>query len=93
MTDPVLTFAPLPRSTRNGRPISHNFQQIAQQLKDNPGQWARIDTRGTQPAARSFAFHVRNGTSRAFQPAGAFEATVRNQDIWARYVGETGEHA
>ena len=42
---------------------------------------------------------IKNGTSNSFRPTGSFDATSRKSstgegyDVYARYVGENGEHA
>lgn len=93
MTDNTIQFGDLPpRAGKGGRPVGEALQNLARQLTDSPGRWALIRTTATRGSATSFAYHVKIGTSPAFRPAGAFEATVRGSDIWARYIGPDGEH-
>jgi hypothetical protein len=69
---------------------------VAEALKSNPGQWAKIVTQG-QTAIKTDA---EKGTLRCFRPAGSFEGRVKlmeNErwvgDVWLRYVGEDQEYA
>jgi hypothetical protein len=69
------------------------WSEIANQLKARPGEWAHLGR-----IATSQAHHIKSARTAAFLPAGSFEAIVRNRDermadVWARYVGENGEHA
>jgi hypothetical protein len=47
-------------------------------------------------AANSYLTAIKNGELKAYRPAGSFEATTRKngerRDIYARYIGENGEH-
>jgi len=59
----------------------------AAQLRDRPGEWALLMTKDTPSKASDLAGNIRRGIMKAFQPAGAFEATIRGRDVWVRYVG------
>jgi hypothetical protein len=71
------------------------YDELAEELRRNPGRWAKLGTYDTGQAA-----NIRDGRLRAFRPAGAFEAVSRNgrtdgegrrqADIYVRYVGEGG---
>lgn len=77
-----------PPDARVGRRPSKYWQDIADQLRSRPGQWARIYL-GVRNGA--LANRVRKGQS-SFAPAGAFEARETMRDggwhVYARYVGE-----
>ena len=69
---------------------------IAALLKDRPGQWALIQS-GSAGTISGTAAGIRTGRVKAWQP-GSFEAVTRSgenglRDLYARYVGENGEHA
>lgn len=90
-------FEEPPVAHRGRRGVSRIKQEIAQQLKDRPGEWAWIRNGKSRGAAASIAYHMKIGTSPAFRPEGSFEAVSRNVDgkyrIYARYIGEGGEYA
>lgn len=63
-----------------------DWDSVADQLKQRPGEWALIGNRHS-----SVASQIKKGQYRAF-PAGEFEAICRNvrdhkADIYVRYVG------
>lgn len=64
-----------------------------QQLKNNPGKWAHVETKTSRERANGFAGNVKFGKATCYQPAGSFEAVFRTVDgefrVYARYVGET----
>lgn len=66
------------------------YNEVADQLAGDGGNWYRIATGAT---TGTLAANINKGAIRAFQPAGSFEAVSRSQDdgvsIWARYVGES----
>jgi hypothetical protein len=76
-------------------PHAGGWFQIAAELKARPGEWAIVRENVTS----NISTYIRRGGSAAFVPAGSFEATARRNgtpgrvDIYARYVGENGEHA
>jgi Tfp pilus assembly protein FimV len=65
---------------------------IAAALRERPGEWAMVSTQ----ASPSAAGYIRHAKGASYAPAGSFEATARKNDkkwdIYARYVGENGEH-
>jgi hypothetical protein len=67
------------------------YDEVADQLAGDPGNWYRIATRA---ATGALAAAINKGAARSFQPPGSFEAVSRTQDdgvsIWARYVGQSG---
>jgi hypothetical protein len=77
------------RSQREG---AERHRELAQQLKDNPGEWAHVATKRTAHLAGSHAYDIRNANLAAYRPAGSFEAVARTVDaehrVYARYVGE-----
>lgn len=66
---------------------------IAQQLRDNPGQWARIETPYRPKSGKSVAYRI-NGGGLGYGPAGDFEATWRTEGdithVYVRYLGDGG---
>lgn len=62
------------------------WHEVVLALRERPGEWAKIATRGTKESARNFASEIRRGSGN-FRPAGAFEAVARDGQVWARYVG------
>ncbi|MBA2951458.1 hypothetical protein [Streptomyces himalayensis] len=69
--------------------------EIAAQLKERPGEWAKVLTFASSETARSMAYSIRYAARlAAYRPAGAFEAVSRKVDgetcVYARYVGEGG---
>jgi hypothetical protein len=79
-----------PTVQRTGRTPDAKYIIIAEQLKENPQEWALIIEQGHQTTAA----RIRSGRISAFRPKGAFEATARNTDeqgrcqVYARYIGE-----
>jgi hypothetical protein len=75
-----------------GRRIKHPHAAIVQALKARPGTWARVIT----DAPHSITDRMTRGELKPYRPVGSFEATARKNgdrwDIYARYVGENGEH-
>lgn len=92
MTNNLTLRFEAPPARKGGRRPSEVLQEIARQLTERPGEWALIRSCVSRSAAGSLAHHVRKGTSPAFRPTGAFEATVRDQDVYARYTGPDGDH-
>jgi hypothetical protein len=92
MTDIEFVEPPVVRRLRPGRGPSPKHVAIVEALRATPGEWALV-LRG---ATRSAATEISHGTLLAYRPAGSFEATARKNgdrhDIYARYVGEDGEH-
>lgn len=79
-----------PRRTRIGHPSAH-WQQVADTLREHPGEWAVV----APTASRSLAGNIASANIRAFQPAGSFEATCERVEgeppeiycVLARFVG------
>lgn len=63
----------------------------AQQLREHPGEWGLVGTYGSTSSATSMARTIRSGATTAWQPRGAYEATSRGPEVYARYVGESDE--
>ena len=84
---------PTPKSAPKVR--GSKWDPIARALRQRPGQWAVIG----RDTPTSIVTTIRNGQLKCFKPKGAFEAVTRNHtsrwqaDVYARYVGENGEHA
>jgi len=86
-----IEFGDLPSGMRGGVESPHS--EIAAELRARPGEWARVLT-GAPPNTTT---RIKKGMTVAYRPAGTFDATARSikrnrGDIWARYVGENGEH-
>ncbi|WP_328739905.1 hypothetical protein OHA91_22895 [Streptomyces erythrochromogenes] len=85
----TITFEPLPKATEKGQ-WGINIA-IAAQLRDHPGKWAYIDSKGSRASAGSTAYAIRTGKLRAYAPAGHYEAKARTVDgefrVYARYCG------
>jgi hypothetical protein len=58
---------------------------VVAQLKGRPHEWAKIAAR-TSDGANNLAKAVRHGSG-TWAPRGAFEATCRSGDVYARYIG------
>lgn len=71
---------------RNGETFkTRTLAEFAAVLRDNPGKWALYPLPlASKNSANGIAYHIRKG--RWSQGAG-FEATVRNQTVYVRYVG------
>jgi hypothetical protein len=66
------------------------WSDIAQTLKENPNEWAKI----AEDINPSTVTHIRKGRLKAFEPAGVFEASGHGRtekgytkELYARYVG------
>ncbi|WP_030566008.1 hypothetical protein [Streptomyces aureocirculatus] len=82
-------FVPLP-----DKRSAHATHETAKVLRDRPTEWAHVDTHPNSNRASNQAHRIRTGKLAAFRPAGAFEATIRNDheetfDVYARYIGPT----
>jgi hypothetical protein len=92
MTDIEWREPPPDGRGNNGRQGGHEkHAAIAAELQSRPGEWAQI-------AADTSSSYGRLRRYRAYQPASAFEIVGRQSrlghwDVYARYVGENGEHA
>ena len=68
----------------------------AAELRRRPGQWGMI-AYDSRDAGRKHRERIINGRASAFQPQGAFEATLRyvkdGCELYIRYIGEEGEYA
>jgi hypothetical protein len=85
-----------PPEPQRGRASLEEQREFAKQLRARPGQWAVVTVRTTAAEAGQYAYTVRKGVRKLFQPAGTFEAVSRKvgdeHRVYARYVGEkTGE--
>jgi hypothetical protein len=100
MSDIKLQFTELPprgTTSPNGARGTGKHEEIARQLRENPGQWAPIDKRPSVNSASSLAHQVRTAYFSAYAPKGSYEAAARSVDgerhVYARYIGEDGEYA
>lgn len=88
MPQHTITFEPLPAPQKRRWGINTT---IAATLREHPGEWAHIDTKGTRGSAISTAYAIRNGRLRAYTPTGHYEATARTINgefrVYARYTG------
>ena len=76
-----MEWAELPKDGRTRT----NWPAIAQALRANPGAWAKVE------GAEHVAMSIRRGRLQAFRPVGHFEATLRQGQVFARYVGESND--
>jgi len=69
----------------------YQWDEIADALRDRPGEWALIVEPASVSLTTTLAYQIRNGYRPAFQPAGSFQAKayVKSGDlrVYARYVG------
>jgi superfamily II DNA or RNA helicase len=84
-----------PPASRQGRGSGIDWQPIADQLRQRPGEWARVK----RAIAGSYTSQISHGLLVSFAPAGTFEATWRKLedatadrrypigDLYVRYVG------
>lgn len=78
----------LPPSRRHDQ-----WEQVAEQLRSDPARrWAHLvpgkdGVPEFSPRTVGVVAHkIRNGRRACFEPPGAFEATVRNGELYARYA-------
>ena len=82
---------PAPRASKGA---GSRWDPVARVLRQNPGKWACIG----RNVPTGIVTTINKGGLKCFRPEGAFEATTRNHterwvaDVYARYVGEAGEH-
>lgn len=67
-------------------------RQVASKLRARPREWALVGTYGSSDSASSMARNIKMGRLKAYEPAGAFEATSRTVDkqarVYVRFMGE-----
>jgi hypothetical protein len=97
--DPIFEWGELPEKPKRtggaGRAVSERWQKVASLLRDNSGEWAKVAEHEKDTTAANHAARVRNGKSRAFVPAGHYQAVTRpagTEDeptyaVWVRHVG------
>jgi hypothetical protein len=65
--------------------------RVAQQLRENPGRWARIERAYKDDGGRSVSYRIRSGQL-GYGPAGDFESTYRVEGdvsyVYVRYLGD-----
>ncbi|MEV4741626.1 hypothetical protein [Streptomyces sp. NPDC049555] len=81
-------FEPVPPPRR-----SHAAYDVAEELRNHQGQWARIADYDSPNLASNYCHRIRHGKAAAFRPAGTFESMTRTGEdgrvyLWARYIGE-----
>jgi hypothetical protein len=82
----------VPPTTARSRAISPSkWTEVAEALRERPGEWARVSTHQTEESAKQAASGIRNGNRSGFEPKGTFDAVfgAGNDDdfgVWARYV-------
>jgi len=77
MSELTVTWEEPPRTTPR-----NDWGKIAEALRANPGKWAKLET-----ASTAYCAFIKQGKTKAFQPAGSFEATLQNRVLYARYIG------
>ncbi|SRR6266566_2773270 len=87
---------------RVGARVSTYWSEVAQTLRDCPGQWAMVIEGSTPANVSNLCNRIKKGTSKAFLPAGDFEALyrrVKEDDgtvvyrAFARFVGVLDDEA
>jgi hypothetical protein len=88
------------RVTTGGAAVSPELTVIAETLKLNAGQWALIARTERYGQASAFSHRVNKAVSKAFAPAGTFEARAARLDgetelsaVYVRYLGPDGDPA
>lgn len=77
-----------------GRPGGLDYEDLAAQLREQPGDWAAVDADAlTRRQLQQVATRINRGDIIAFQPKGAFEALTRSladdrATLFVRFVGE-----
>lgn len=71
---------------------ANGVYDFAPALKERPGEWALVATKGSTGAAGSMAANIRRGFASGCGPMGSFEAKSRHVDgeyrVYARYIGD-----
>lgn len=62
--------------------VIFDHHAIADALRSEPGRWAMLPD-----LPNSISTSIRSGTHAAYRPAGAFDAAVRQGNLYVRYVG------
>lgn len=64
---------------------------VAAALRLRPGEWARVGAYMSPETSASVAYAIKSAVTRAYLPAGSFEAVARTVEgenrVYARYVG------
>ncbi len=64
-------------------PERRDWSVIADTLRANPKQWGRVEGISTTREAH----YINSGKTKAFQPAGSFQAMARKGNVYARFLG------
>lgn len=81
----VLEDWQVPRQRRARMAAVMDVEQVAAAMRGRPGAWLEMP-----PYLVTSSSVVRTGMSRAFAPAGSFEACTRAGRVYARFVGDGG---
>ncbi len=85
----TLHFEPLPALRKTKTP----WHDVAEQLKERPGEWAVVKVYTSRSQASTDAKRLRDGAFKPFRPAGTFDAWARVVDgefrVYARFIAET----
>jgi len=97
MSDFTIEFKEPPaRASTSPNKDKGKHQQIANLLRERPGEWALVETRDTLGGASGAAWQIRHAYFKAYEPAGSFEAVARTEgerrNVYARYIGPDGDH-
>lgn len=94
---PKIVWSDPPPSERGSS--KSKWDQVASELRKNPGRWALIAAKTT--SGNGLSTMIRKGEGRVFSPPGAFEATTRAAgktddgkrlvDVYARFIGESAD--
>lgn len=64
------------------RNTRYDWQAIAEQLRQNPQRWAKVETKST-----TYSTLIQRGQVKAFRPAGAYETRTSKGALFIRFVG------
>lgn len=69
------------------------FRQLAEQLKERPGQWALAESglNSYRTQAAVMATRINKGELTTFRPRGSWQAKTSKDELYIRYVGVDGE--
>ena len=88
-----MDFQPQPPKNEAGNPGINKWQEIADELRRHPGEWAVVKHSATDRGPVNSSHRgIRSGMLVAFRPAGDFDAKTRTNpdggfDLWASYNG------
>lgn len=70
--------------TKPRQKYGYNYSELIDAAKAEPGEWFRDDS---PDVPKITAHDIRHGSPRAFAPAGSFDAVVRKDGLYVRFLG------